>query len=166
VGTGDVSLQIAYQKYKAFLDAQKTYNDMVREKTWTIKKPTKVDLIELFVSKSFFHSHYKTYFSKVAGYADMTAWLEENEDGPSDVDVWGIKRENYTFSDLMAWLENGGTLEVDEDEDYKYKEKKKGRKGKEKEKEKEMVVERKKDKKAEKDATKKKEKKKDSGKAK
>jgi hypothetical protein len=68
----------------------------------------------------------------------------------ADVDVWGVKKVNYSFFDLKAWLENGGTLALDdEDEEFeKYKMVKRGkgkgrekdlekRKGKGKEKEKE-----------------------------
>lgn len=147
-GSGDVSLPVAYQKYKAFLVACQTLNDMVNNKTWPIKRPTQSELIELFVSKSFFHSHYRRYFSKVADYPEMISWLEE-EPGFVDVDVWGVKKASYTFSDLRVWLENGGKFELDEDEELelrkmvkKGKGKGKGedvekRKGKEKEKKKE-----------------------------
>jgi hypothetical protein len=72
-GTGEVSLQIAYQKYKAFLTAIQTYNEMTTAGTWTVKRPTRTDIIALFVSKSFFHSHYKRYFPKVAEYKEMVA---------------------------------------------------------------------------------------------
>ena len=110
---------------------------MVRDNAfWTIKKPARVDLIELFVSKSYFHSHYKIFFPKVTDYPDMVAWLEQQEDQLSDVDVWGIQRINYTFTNLETWLANGGTLRVEEEEymDHKQVKKSKGKgKGKEKE---------------------------------
>jgi len=35
-GTGDVSLSLAYQKYRAFLIAFGTYEDMIKANTWTI----------------------------------------------------------------------------------------------------------------------------------
>ena len=57
-GSADILLPVAYQKYRAFLTASQTLEAMVANDTWTIKRPTKSDLIELFVSKSFFHSHY------------------------------------------------------------------------------------------------------------
>jgi hypothetical protein len=163
-GSGDVSLPIAYQKYKAFLAASQTCNQMVRDNSWTIKKPTRVDLIEIFVSKSYFHSHYKSHFSKVADHPDMVAWLEQQEVRLSEIDVWGIKKVNYTFTDLAMWLANGGTLEV-EDEDYmdqKQAKKSKGKgkdKGKEKDlKDKEKRKEREKERKTEKKKDKKKKK--------
>jgi hypothetical protein len=81
IGTGDVSLQLAYQKYTAFLLTFQTYEEMVRSKTWTAAlQPTKTNIIELFVSKSYFHSHYKRYFPRVAEYVDMVAWLNEDDD--------------------------------------------------------------------------------------
>jgi len=150
-GSGDVSLPVAYQKYKAFLVACHTLDDMVANGTWPIKRPTRSDLIELFVSKSFYHSHYRRYFTKVADYSEMLAWLE-GEPESVDVDVWGVQKVNYSFTDLRAWLENGGMLELeDEDEVLEKKVVKRGKgkgkgkdlekrqgkgKGKEKEKEK------------------------------
>ena len=86
--SGDVPLQLAYKKYKAFLVASHTVSEMVGNGTWEIKCPTKADLIEIFVSKSFFHSHYQRCFSKVAGYSDMVAWLEEVTE-EDDIGIWG-----------------------------------------------------------------------------
>lgn len=133
-GSGDVTLPVAYQKYKAYLVACSTLDDMVADGTWTIGRPTRTDLVELFVSKSFFHSHYRRHFSKVADYSEMVAWLE-GQPGSVDVDVWGVKKANYSFSDLKTWLANGGVLELDnEDEELeKHEVLKKGEgKGKEK----------------------------------
>jgi hypothetical protein len=149
-GSGEVSLPLAYQKYKAFLLACQTLKNMVENQTWPIKQPTQTELIELFVSRSFFHSHYAHHFPKVVDYPLMKAWLE-GESESADVDVWGVKKASYGFADLKVWLENEGTLELDdEDEEFeRYKvvkrgkgkgrgkdlEKKKGKgKGKEKEK--------------------------------
>src|ERR1700676_1763758 len=101
--TGDVTIQLAYQKYKGFLTAFQTYEEMMKAKTWTSTRPTKTDIIELFVSKSFFHSHYKRYFLKVAEHDDMVAWLDDDEDRMNDLDLWGLKKETYTFTDLAAW---------------------------------------------------------------
>jgi hypothetical protein len=132
-----------------------------------MSQPTKTDIIELFVSKSYFHSHYKHHFPKVAQYDNMVAWLYEDENQPSDVDFWEIKKEVYNFTDLAAWLDNGGTLVVDDDDDYQDK---KGRKGKQKKKEggkvKEKRKERGKEREEEKEKTNKKKKKSYSGKLK
>ena len=71
-------------------------------------------------------------------------WLNEDEDRICDIDVWGVKKNVYTFTDLALWLENGRTLEV-ESQDYVGK-KRKATKGKEKRKEKVEVQEKRKDK--------------------
>jgi hypothetical protein len=127
-GPGDVALSVAYQKYKAFLVACQTLDNKVANQSWPIKRPTQSELIELFVSKSFFHSHYCRLFQKVTDYPEMKAWLE-GESESADVDVWGVKKVNYSFSDLKVWLENGGTLALDdEDEEFeKYKVVKRGK---------------------------------------
>ena len=52
--------------------------------SWTGEKLTAVDLIQLFVSKSFWHSHYKPLFSKVSNSPDMVAWLEGDADRLAD----------------------------------------------------------------------------------
>jgi len=70
------------------------------------KKLTAVDLIELFVSKSFWHSHFKPVFSKVSDYLLMVEWLEnELEDSVSNQEVWGEEKSSYNFKDLHAWLD-------------------------------------------------------------
>ena len=43
-----------------------------------------MDLIQLFVSKSFWHLHYKPLFSKVSNSPDMVAWLEDDENRAAD----------------------------------------------------------------------------------
>ena len=93
VGPGGVSLQVAYQKYCVYLTACWTLDQMHADTSWRGKKPSKTELIELFVSKSFFHSHYKHLFSKVAEYPDMVEWLECKEEQCSDVEVWGVEKE-------------------------------------------------------------------------
>lgn len=77
----------------------------------------------------------------------------EGQPGSLDVDVWGVKKVNYTFADLKAWLENGGVLESEDEESEKHKVLKKGKgKGKalEKRKEKDLDLEKRKEKEKEK----------------
>ena len=63
----------------------------------------------------------------------MKAWLE-GESESADVDVWGVKKAIYGFSDLKVWLENEGTLALDDEEEFeRYKVVKRGKgKGREK----------------------------------
>ncbi|KAF8218414.1 hypothetical protein L208DRAFT_1351677 [Tricholoma matsutake] len=74
-------------------------------KFWVGDKLTGADIIQLFVLKSFFHSHYKKSFSKVLNYPDLVDWLEGNPGAPSDEDLWGEKKASYTFKDLETFLE-------------------------------------------------------------
>ena len=129
VGSGDVSLRIAYQKYKAFLAATHTAEQLVSNGTLD-KKPPQGDIMALFSSKSYFHSHIKKCFSKVADHPEMVAWLEE-EPGVHDVDVWGVQKEVYNFTDLKAWLSNGGPLVSDDDYEETVDKRKGKKKGKE-----------------------------------
>ena len=78
---------------------------MVGDGSWVGDKVTAVELIELFVSKSFWHSHVKKYFSQVSNHPLMVDWLEHGEDQPSNLDVWGVKKPSYTFKDLKEYLE-------------------------------------------------------------
>ena len=110
---------------------------MVGNGTWEIKHPTKADLIEIFVSKSFFHSHYQRCFTKVAGYPDMVAWLEEVTE-KDDINIWEYSKVIYTFTDLKAWLANGGPIEPEESDRYE-KAAKNMKRGKGKDKVMEMV---------------------------
>jgi uncharacterized protein YdcH (DUF465 family) len=98
-------LHVAYEKYKAYLDACRAYEREVADGTWTGHKLTGADLIQLFVSKSFWHSHYKPLFSKVSDHPDMLKWLEGDEGRLSDEAVWGFKKASYQFKDLKVYLE-------------------------------------------------------------
>ena len=133
-GSGEAPLPLAYQKYLAYLNACSAFDEMVSKGLWTIKRPTRTDLVEVFASKSYFHSHYRPNFSKVADYPEMKAWLEGDPESV-DVDVWGVKKTNYSFIDLKEWLANGGKLELDDEGFEKLKVLKRG---KEKRKEKDL----------------------------
>jgi hypothetical protein len=74
----------------------------------------------------------------------MMAWLEGKSES-EDVEVWGVKKVTYTFSDLNVWLENGGKWELDNESEESEKVVKRG-KGKGKGKELEKRKDKKKDK--------------------
>jgi len=79
---------------------------MVADGTWTGRKLTKVDIIQLFMSRSFYYSHYQKCFSKVPNYPILMEWLDnEPEDRPDDQDVWGsdMVKSSYNFSGLEKW---------------------------------------------------------------
>ena len=98
-------LHVAYEKYKAYLDACRTYERKVADGSWSGGKLTGSDLIQLFVSKSFWHSHYKPLFSKVSNHPDMVKWLEGDKDRLPDEVLWGYKKGSYQFKDLNGYLE-------------------------------------------------------------
>ena len=101
----DHSLHISYQKYKAHLKATQAYERMVADGSWTGNKLHAVEFIELFVSKSFWHSHVRKYFSKISNHPVMVEWLENGEDRLSDLDLWGVEKSSYTLKNLDAYLE-------------------------------------------------------------
>ena len=35
----------------------------------------------------------------------MVEWLENEEDKPENIDMWGVEKSNYTFKDLIGYLE-------------------------------------------------------------
>ena len=59
-------------------------------------------------SKIFWYDYICKFFPHVANYSKMVAWLENEEDGPSDVEVWGIQKDKYLFGDLEEYLKNRG----------------------------------------------------------
>lgn len=139
------SLAFAYQKYVTYLDAFQTYDGMVAAGTWVGRKPTKIDIITIFTSRTMWHSEYRPLFSQVHKYPTLVEWLEGGPASPSNLEAWGVEKATYTFKDLRIFLNNGGTLEgVDMAEEKKEK---KNKKGKEKQKQKGSEKEEKKSKK-------------------
>jgi hypothetical protein len=106
----DTSLFFAYRRYKACLEAIKTLEGMISDKTWTGKRPTSTDIVGLFVSKSMWYSHYRTTFPKLPQGSLMFKWLDGGDDKPTDLDVWGYEKLNYQFKDLLDFVENGGPV--------------------------------------------------------
>lgn len=81
--------------------------------TWTRAKLTGTEIIQLFVSKSFFHSHYKKHLSKVSDYPLMVEWLKNTgEDRPADKDVWGMEKSFYNFTNLEEFLVKNNKLKA------------------------------------------------------
>ncbi len=64
-----------------------------------------MDLIQLFISKLFWHSHYKPLFFKVSNSPDMVAWLEGDENRATDKVLWGFQKSIYQYKDLKEYLE-------------------------------------------------------------
>ncbi|KAF8994280.1 hypothetical protein BDQ17DRAFT_1331209 [Cyathus striatus] len=96
-------LQVAYQRYLACIKAVSDYNTMDKNRTWPIAKATKKEIVTVFVSSSAWYENYSN-FDKIADFPAMQSWLAEDEDSPTDLDLWGIERDYYTFLDLKRWL--------------------------------------------------------------
>ena len=59
-------------------------------------------------SKTFWYDYIRKYFPRVSEYLEMVAWLENDEDASSDLEVWGVEKKHYGFMDLALWLKNEG----------------------------------------------------------
>lgn len=128
---GKVPLTLAYERYKACNKAMQDFNKLKGAKTWptTCPEPTATDIIEIFISKSMWHQYYAALFSNISKYPDMVEWLEDGEDRPSSVDVWGFQKTVYSFADLKKWVEEQkSSLAADVGEQMNKKEKAKGKK--------------------------------------
>ncbi|KAF8979685.1 hypothetical protein BDQ17DRAFT_1338137 [Cyathus striatus] len=64
------------------------HNTMDKNRTWPVAKATKKEIVTVFVSSS----------------ACNAVLVGEDEDSPTDLDLWGFERDYYTFLDLKRWL--------------------------------------------------------------
>ncbi|KAF8226428.1 hypothetical protein L208DRAFT_1211032, partial [Tricholoma matsutake] len=94
--------------------------------------PTHEQVIETMQSKTFWYNYICKYFPCVAEHSHMVAWLEDNEDVPSDLEVWKVEKGQYGFVDLHEFLRRG--VEGIKSDSEELDRKKKNKKGKEKEK--------------------------------
>ena len=120
----------AYQLNQAVLQALSTYETH----EWSEAKPTKMAIIELFISKSAWHDGHAQYFPRAECFENMVAWLKGGMDASSDLIVWGSMKKNFSFKDLAKWLTEKENESSDDSSDEK-KELKKKSKGKGKAKE-------------------------------
>jgi hypothetical protein len=119
-----------YEKYKEFNAAVQTMDQLLKQGKWPskAKKPNHTELIEVFMSKSYWHVYVVKPFGAIACYLQMVAWLED--DGVSDFDVWHVQKSDYGFKELKDWLDKNGTLDKAAKERLKRSERGKGKKGK------------------------------------
>ena len=109
----DNSLHFAYLKYKAFLEANSTLASLCASGEWEGKKPSVTDLIEIFQSKSMWHSHHAKAFSRVADYPEMVSWLERQRMLLPILDFGALKglhtisRTCLLFWRVKKWVNQG-----------------------------------------------------------
>ena len=120
----DSSLKMYYKKYNAWNSVVAEMDRLKSANQWTLPDISNTELINLFVKRAFWHSHIKKAFKDIHNYGIMVEWLERNDDDdePSDLQVWHLEKSHYTFKDLGVWKAEG-TL----DKDYQRRQKEKGK---------------------------------------
>jgi hypothetical protein len=123
-------LKWCYEKYKAFNAAVQTMDELSKQGKWpsACKKPNHTELVEIFMSKSYWHSYVVKPFAVIARYPEMVAWLEG--DSLSDFEVWHLQKSEYGFKELKQWVINDGTLDKVAKRRLEKSEREKGKKGK------------------------------------
>jgi hypothetical protein len=101
---GFVSLQHAYQRYKAFHAAHERMINMGKDGTWGGKLPVKNDLMEVFAGRSTFYIDYVKLFDQVPAYPVLVGWLEEEKGAPSASELFGGVKRSYGFRELRDYL--------------------------------------------------------------
>lgn len=103
------SLRVWYKKYKAYNEAVATLTQMKIASTWKLAEIGRTELINIFGGRSFWHSHVRSGFGDIQNHKFMVEWLERDEDDedPSDLDVWHLQKPHYTFKDLVIWKKEG-----------------------------------------------------------
>lgn len=88
---------------------------MIADGTWKLPKVNQDTLINIFISKSMYHSHYKVAFKNLAtNHPTMLRWVQNGDDKPGDVEVWGIEKRSYSIGDLKDWVLKQGDFAVAE----------------------------------------------------
>jgi hypothetical protein len=100
-----VELHLAYAKYLGVHSAQANMNRMIADGIWPFKLLNTDTLVELFVSKSVWYTHYVKIFPRAQTFPDLLKWLECANDAPSGVSIFGVEKQTYTFKDLRNVLE-------------------------------------------------------------
>ena len=106
-----------YQRYKAVLAATLKYEKMHKSKDWDASFiPTTNDIINIVTSRTMWYSHYKL-FEKVSRYTQMMDWLNETDDAPADIELWGFESGVYQWAHLQAFIKRGGEPLEDSDDE-------------------------------------------------
>ena len=95
-------LRVAYAK---FLDIQRVIegvNQMELAGTWTQKKPTIQDIVEVYMSRSGYFNRSRKFFPRVNLIPGMQEWLKNEDDAPAEAEVWGDKKPSFkNLSDML-----------------------------------------------------------------
>jgi L-rhamnose mutarotase len=98
-----------YQKYCAYQSAWAQIQRLNKKHQWPYPQFLKTELINLFGCRGMWNSHTVKGMQDIAQFPDMQKWLERGKDElePTDEDVWGIAKSQYTFVDLGLWKKQG-----------------------------------------------------------
>ncbi|KIJ92679.1 hypothetical protein K443DRAFT_113196, partial [Laccaria amethystina LaAM-08-1] len=107
-----LKLQEHYTRYLALLEAEKRLKKMQKDGTWPagLRLPVGRDIPNLFIGKSTWHDFWSKTFPHVAEYPEMVKWLSNEEDCMETEELFGVKLKAYHFAELLAWVQNGGSL--------------------------------------------------------
>jgi hypothetical protein len=90
-------LRLTYAKYLAIQRMIEDVGEMERAATWTHKKPTVQDIVEIYMSRSGYFNRPHKFFPKVQTVSSQECWngwrVEEMHLTQSD--VWGDKKPSF-----------------------------------------------------------------------
>jgi hypothetical protein len=106
------SLRIHYRKWLAYQDAWNKIQMMMNRRQWQYPKVGKSELVNLFGKRGFWSTYVRQAYKDISQFPSMVEWLKRGEDEkePSDKEVWGVKKDKYTFKDLKQWKTQGKLL--------------------------------------------------------
>ncbi|EDR09218.1 uncharacterized protein LACBIDRAFT_326641 [Laccaria bicolor S238N-H82] len=107
-----LKLQEHYTRYLALLEAEKKFKKMQKDGTWPaeLRLPVGREIPNLFIGKSTWHDYWTKIFPHIAEYPEMVKWLSNDEDSMETEELFGVKMKAYHFAELLAWVQNGGSL--------------------------------------------------------
>lgn len=130
------NLQGSYQRYQLLRGAQVTYRDMVNAKTWSGPKLSQNGIVDLFISKTHYYSHWRIKFLQARDYPELLKWLEKTgpEGSPTNEDIWGEKKPPWSFVDMENYMIVQKARKEGKGKGKEREEKEVGKKGKDKKK--------------------------------
>src|SRR6266498_5044976 len=91
------SLRVWYKKYNTYTEAVAKLTQIKTAGVWKLADISRIELINIFGGRSFWHSHIRSGFGDIQNHKIMVEWLERDEDDedPSDLDVWHLQKPHY-----------------------------------------------------------------------
>ena len=106
---GSMSDKGIVNAFAKFQEINKAYTHLQNSKDWPGKKPLRLTIIELCMSKSQFYDDCKPLFGEAVKYSEMMEWLNQEEGCLSGFELFGVEKPFYTMADLERWLEKKRT---------------------------------------------------------